>query len=358
MDRGADGWELGNSFIIINQLAHEVASGTLGSAVPDDFLKRVSFCLPVGKYEMILLTLGDDFNEMTIAVDDCATYLAGGIQAHTSGELDVVMDTSGDFSCNPCGGASVPLLLVGSLYGVPYGWAEGVTYQVLDSRNVIIAEGTMGTGMFEERHLCLADGEYSLYFNIPIDASDDLFEDDDYYGNQYGIEEYLMQLNGGLIIDADSAIAFEVLNGEMTNGTAVFPVKTDDVGDDDAVTELVIIIVVAIVVFVCCIIFVLFAMGILFCAREKPLTREEVEARYRADIEELMRVENPLQAGQTPASEPGEDVKSANPTQPVGSRFRRVSITMAKRFSNFDTPDWKAKVTANSTPEFNPDASL
>lgn len=354
MDRGGDGWESGDFYIITNIAAEVVATGTMGSEVPNDFLKRESLCLPVGKYELTLLPLGDDCKEMTIAVDDCTVYLAGILPSYHSAELDVVANSQGGFDCNLCGGASVPLLLVGSLYGVPYGWVEGISYRVFDVDNEILFEGTLGTGNFEERHLCFEDGSYSLYFNVPSNLDDDFF-DDDYFGDQYGIEEYLMQLGNAYTIDINHAMSFSVLNGALTNETTIFTVEIASSDDDDAVTELVIIIVVSIVVAICCVIFALFGMGILYCAREKPLTREEVEARYRADIAELSRVENPLHAGST---EVQQTTDTTNPNQHVGSRARRVSIKMSRRFSNFDTTDWKAKLATSKTAEPNPDAAL
>jgi hypothetical protein len=160
----------------------------------------------------------------------------------------------------------------------------------------------------------------------------------------YGIEEYLLQLNDAHIMNIHSAISFTVAGSVMTNDTTIFTV---DVGtgdeDDDSVTELVIVIIVSICVLIILVLFVLCGMGVLYCDREKPLTREEVEARYRADIAELMRVENPLQAGQSP----GEEVKPKEgaPQTPLKmGTARRLSTKISRRFSNFDSPNWRAKV--------------
>ena len=354
MDGGANGWESGDFFMVTNEAAEVVLTKTMVSDVPDDFLKRESFCLPAGKYGLTLLTLGDDFMEMGLALDACTTYLTGSLLAYHTAEIDIVADGHGNFTCNPCGGASIPLLVVGSLYGVPYGWAEGVSYRVYDSADAIVTEGTLGMGNFEERHLCLPDGDFSLYFNIPTDANDDLFADDDYFSQQYGIEEYLMQLNDDHIMNIRSAISFTVANGAITNDTSIFEVDFNTVNDNDdsAVTELVIIIIVSICVFIILILFVLCAMGILYCDREKPLTREEVEAQYRADIAELMRVENPLQAGRSEGEEVKLDEVAATKPLRVGvaKRLSRVS----RRFSNFESPNWQAKVQEGSKNAFGP----
>ena len=344
MDRGGDGWESGDFLMITNHLAEVVSTTTMTSTVPYDLIKVESFCLPVGRYELTLLTLGDDFEEMSVSVDECATYLAGSIPAHHSAAVDVASDGNGEFTCNLCSGATVPLLLVGSLYGFSYGWVDGVTYRVIDSRSSIVIEGTLATGIFEERQLCLADGEYTLSFYVPADAEDDYF-DDDASGNVYGMEEYRIMLNNNDIINVDAGISFSVVNGAMSNQTSVYEVNHAAGDDDDAVAELVIIIVVSIIVVIILILFCLCAMGVLYCGREQPLTREEVEAKYRADIAELMRVENPLQMGNSP----GEEIKAPTPAKPIKVGLgKRLSARMSRRFSNFDTPDWRTKLEAST----------
>jgi hypothetical protein len=185
MDRGGDGWGTGNSYAIYDSTGLVVQSGTMTSAIPGDVLSYESFCLQHSVFSVRLIQNGENSDEMGLEIDSCAVYLS---EFNRDGVLNI-----GVTGCNTCSGFEMDVVLVGSLYGVPYGWAQGSVYTVSGS-NVNYGTGTLVTGVFNTHTVCVTPGALSattytlLLSGVPSTDDQTAFFDDDYMANLFGVE--------------------------------------------------------------------------------------------------------------------------------------------------------------------------
>lgn len=183
-DRGGNGWGQGNSYQVLDSKGSVVKSGTMSSNIPYDVYVVDKFCLPTGEYTVELVETGTDTSDMALDVTQCSVHLS---QYQLTGKLDLTSD-----SCNPCDGYRVQLTLLGSYYGVPYGWKEGSHYELKSSNGKVYAQGTLAAGITLLHSICLVEDTYSLSF-LGVPATDDFFDDGQpYYANYFGVEEYGM----------------------------------------------------------------------------------------------------------------------------------------------------------------------
>lgn len=218
MDHDGDGWD-GNSYVL-QKGGVTIATGTMTGVVGDDSFRQMSMCLEHGTdYSVSLLQGGSDSDEMGFEVDN-QVYLSD-------------YQTTGTFSVPPasCVNPNLDLLLVGSLYGVPYGWNGDTHYQVLQTKGGNLKyKGTLVTGMLRQHTYCLPDGSYEVIMKGVPD--DDDFFDDDYMGGYFGAEEYFMQISISseeTSIDQSYKFTF-TLEGGMLTATGT---KKNSGGDDD-----------------------------------------------------------------------------------------------------------------------------
>jgi hypothetical protein len=150
MDRGGNGWGTGNSYGIFDSVGLIIRNGTMTSAIPGDIIAYESFCLLNALYSVRLFQDGDNLNEMGLEVDSCGVYLS---EFSTTGSFNI--DLTG--RCNACNGYELDVILIGSLYAVPYGWAQGSKYSVTGS-SVIYGVGTLVTGVSNTHKICVVSG--------------------------------------------------------------------------------------------------------------------------------------------------------------------------------------------------------
>ena len=233
-DRGGDGWNGGYYTIVNERTSSVVFVSTMNSTASSDIIDYDSLCLGVGETYNISLHSGEDENneydfgqlqQMGVTVQQCGVYLS---EYQNSDLIDIVASNL----CNPCRNSSLnsslfdegehddsffglDLILVGSLYGVPYGmifmrhhtlfhfnnlyailsgW-KGASKYSIHSNGHLLLEGTLLVGMLEERSLCLpAMSSYEIVLeNVP--SSDD-FLDDDWVTNFVGVSEYQLGVHG------------------------------------------------------------------------------------------------------------------------------------------------------------------
>lgn len=188
MDSEGDGWGSLTYTVFDNSGGGTVLSGTMSSAIPNDILSMDHVCVTKEvKYtvEMSNLNAGG----WGLEIDQCGVYMSDS----SSGNQEFTFNSVGE--CNVCSDYSLSLLLVGSLYGIPYGWKDHSMYSLeSDSDDVTLSvAGTLATGMTDEHNYCVPEGFYKLRFNS-IPESDDAL-DDDYLANYFGVEEY------GIVVD-------------------------------------------------------------------------------------------------------------------------------------------------------------
>ena len=136
-DRGGDGWN--DAYYIIQHLDASsqeltvVLNATMKSTASTDIIGYDYICLTVGEVYNISLhdstaassgstTLDSQIPEMGVTIQQCGVYLS---EYQMSNVISIVSAES----CNPCGGGNtntndvypLEVVLVGSLYGIPYG---------------------------------------------------------------------------------------------------------------------------------------------------------------------------------------------------------------------------------------------
>lgn len=222
MDHGGDGWGVGNSYVVLKADGTTVASGTMSGAVNDDFMKQMSMCLDNGEYTVNLVRNGAGDDEMGFEIDN-QVYLS---QHQTTGSFTVPATT--------CATSTIYLTLVGSLYGVPYGWNGDSKYELEQTKGGNLEySGTLVTGMVRDHVYCLPDGSYELTMD-DIPKNDDFF-DDNYMAGYFGVEEYYISAyitgsSEAVSIDKSLKYVFTLENGVLTESNVV---KNKDNGDDD-----------------------------------------------------------------------------------------------------------------------------
>ena len=119
----------------------------------------------------------------------CSIYLS---KYSTSAALKIT--ASG--ACNPCTSGSVLSIdLVGSISGIPYGWHDFTSYQVVDKSGNTYIRGTLNTGIIDEHKVCLPNGDYTVGFNqLAIDDEFPFINPS--LSSYYGIEEYFLSVSG------------------------------------------------------------------------------------------------------------------------------------------------------------------
>lgn len=183
LDNNGDGWGSGNTYEIRlasdNSLVH---SNSLTSVIPNDFYVVDKVCLDEDEdYTVELITSGSNSDQMGLDVEACGVYLSGAYV--TSGALSLSSGT-----CNACAGADITVALIGSFYGIPYGWKSGSHYEVRGLGKVL-TKGTLTTGVAAFHYLCLPeDGTYTV--SVSGVPNNDDFLNDDYLQPYVGVEEY------------------------------------------------------------------------------------------------------------------------------------------------------------------------
>jgi hypothetical protein len=220
MDHDGDGWGTGNSYLV-QKNGVTIATGTMSGSVGDDSYKQMSMCLDHGTdYSVSLIQTGDDEDEMGFEIDH-QVYLSN-------------YKTSGTFSvpATSCANPSLDLVLVGSLYGVPYGWNGDTHYQLTQTSGGSLSyKGTLVTGLTREHSYCLPDGSYEVTMH-DVPKTDDFF-DDDYMGGYFGAEEYLMEISLSTTetaINEKYKFTFTLKDGVVTSANVK---KTSGGSDDD-----------------------------------------------------------------------------------------------------------------------------
>lgn len=159
----------------------------------DAFYEKTAVCLPDGSYDIQIHndspTAG---SELTAGVDvyDCGVHLSKYVSS--------AKFTLRGGSCTPCDGYLLEVLLLGSIYGVPYGWHDFTAYKLysLDTQSTV-AVGTLNTGVLDTHQICVPKGRYEIGFST-IATADDWVEIkyDPADSKLYGIEEYLIEVSG------------------------------------------------------------------------------------------------------------------------------------------------------------------
>jgi hypothetical protein len=235
MDRGGDGWGDDNSYAITDSEGTIVHTGTMTPDIPYDSLSYDEFCLDNGVYTVSLVMSGTNTDQMGVEVSQCGLYLS---EYHTSG----TMTLSADNTCNPCGGYNLPLYLVGSVYGIPYGWKQGSKYtvsMVMSGMPMTVATGTLVTGVQSEHFVCLsmkmaAPDHYLVQFT-GVPATDD-FLDDDYLSSYVGVEEYKLDIAGCDIFPDDETLPYVSVSPGSSATMYYFPNGTITVNGDVCTT--------------------------------------------------------------------------------------------------------------------------
>jgi hypothetical protein len=189
MDRGGDGWGAGNAYVIRNVDNSIFKIGGMNGAVRNDSLAIDKFCIPLGIYTVSLQQNGQSASDMALDIPQCMEYLSS---YDTSSTLNIISSTE----CNTCTGNALTITLVGSSYGIPYGWKDGSKYTLEKTSDTDFqtATGTLATGILADRVFCLLDGSYDLSF-LGVPSSDDFLDDASYIADYAGVEEYGILIN-------------------------------------------------------------------------------------------------------------------------------------------------------------------
>ena len=221
LDSEGDGWN-GGSYSIVNGTGAIVHTSTMGTAIPSDILEMDYLC--VNKEETYTVEYSGGSGGWGVEIDECMIYMSDSSTASQTLYFD------SQSSCNTCTDYSLHLLLVGSFYGIPYGWKDSSMYNLVNVLNESsVQAGTLATGMTSEHIYCLAEGTYKLDFKS-IPSSDDAL-DDDYLANYFGVEEYQIQVDNQEVINP-SKYALITISGS-TASVSVFADTEDDDHDDN-----------------------------------------------------------------------------------------------------------------------------
>jgi hypothetical protein len=180
-DQGSDGWGA-STYSLSNSAPTVVRTGSLSAPTDGNIIGRETFCLADGTYTIDLNLVGANPSQVGLQVENCHISLDS---YRTSATFTISANT-----CSFCANNLLDLRLVGSSYGIPYGWHGDSSFYVLNTDNLNAVTGTMTVGIMDTQSLCLPDGIYNISFD-GVPASDDFLSGIDiaYYGG-YGIEEY------------------------------------------------------------------------------------------------------------------------------------------------------------------------
>lgn len=181
-DQGSNGWGASNNYNLYNTQSTLVRTGTLSESTDGNVIGRETFCLDDGTYSLSLSLLGSQTDDIGLQVENCKLSLSA-------------YDTTASFSissnvCSFCSDTSLDFGLVGSSYGIPYGWHGDSAYLIRNTDTLGEVSGTMTVGILDTQTQCLPNGNYNITFD-GVPESDDFLSAGDvpYYGG-YGIEEY------------------------------------------------------------------------------------------------------------------------------------------------------------------------
>jgi subtilisin family serine protease len=187
-DQGSDGWGSSTYSLVGSNSVFE-RSGALLAPTDGNIFVRETFCLTDGDYNINLNLIGTNPEEVGLQVENCHLSLSS-------------YSPSGSFSisnnaCSFCSDNSLDLNLVGSSYGIPYGWHGDSSFVIRNTLTLDEISGTMTVGILDTQSQCIPNGNYNITFD-GIPASDDFLNDDlvPFYGG-YGIEEYEIQFSCG-----------------------------------------------------------------------------------------------------------------------------------------------------------------
>jgi hypothetical protein len=189
LDHGGDGWGTGNSFELRDTFDNSlVMSGTLTNEDGQQFRKRIPLCLPAGTtYSVSLIQGGLNTDEMGLEVSPCNAYLSKYLSSSTFS-----ITSAASSYCGDCGSQfKLQVSLLGSFYGIPYGWNKNTHYSVWNSVNGNSYQGTLVTGMYGLHYYCLSSGTWLVEFS-DVPTTDDGEITDDYMAKHFGVEEYEM----------------------------------------------------------------------------------------------------------------------------------------------------------------------
>jgi hypothetical protein len=185
VDHRTNGWGGSNTYSIDKVSDSSVVkSGTLDDSTNGNFLQYDTFCIADGQYSATLTLGGSGTSEIGFSIPACGVYL------DASNIVDTFTISSN--TCGACADHTLALTLIGSKYGVPYGWFSTSSFTVVSNDLAVNLEGTLLMGISDFRNLCLPDGGYNITFNdVPLE--------DDFEGGTslYGIEEYQIQFKCG-----------------------------------------------------------------------------------------------------------------------------------------------------------------
>jgi hypothetical protein len=218
MDREGDGWEGSTYSITKSGSSTALVTGTMSGAAGQDSYQELSRCMDYGTYTVRLTDSGLDPNDIALNIEGCV-YLS---MYKLSGSFTVAAEGSSN-DCNSCSKLAVSLILVGSFYGVPYGWHAPTNFQLTQtSGGSITYQGTLATGVGQIQNFCLDDGTWSLKLD-DVPASDDLFDDDDmetYFGTVEYSLDYIDSSGNRESIDATTMLLMNVSNQEAVVSVA------------------------------------------------------------------------------------------------------------------------------------------
>jgi hypothetical protein len=231
MDSEGDGW--GEMSFNLKQVSDGAAvlSGTMSDEIPNDILAMEYVCVTKEVDYYIEMTNLYDAG-WGLEIDQCGIYMSD------SANSTQYFTFNSDGDCNVCADYSLSLTLVGSLYGIPYGWKDHSMYLLQsdsDDGSVSVA-GTLATGMTDEHTYCLPVGVFTLKFDS-VPKSDDAL-DDDYLANYFGVEEYGILVNNDKMISASEYAVITITSdgAELAASVVVFNTPADDdagFADDD-----------------------------------------------------------------------------------------------------------------------------
>jgi hypothetical protein len=187
-DQGSDGWG-GSTYSLLDASSNPQLSGTLNSPNDGNIFVRETYCLTDGSYTVNLNLVGSKPEEVGLQVENCHISLSS-------------YSTSGSFSisnnvCSFCSDTSLDLNLVGSVYGIPYGWHGDSAFVIRNTQTLDEISGTMTVGILDTQTQCIPNGNYNITFD-GVPATDDFLSSGliPFYGG-YGIEEYEINFSCG-----------------------------------------------------------------------------------------------------------------------------------------------------------------
>ena len=240
MDRGADGWSAGQSYRVTKMYSSFVRTGTMSGAVKNDSITSESWCLPSGTYTVTLLNSVDstDLDEMALELENCKLYLS---QYQPSGKFTIGSSTWN--YCGHCPGYEISLLLVGSFYGVPYGWIGNTHYSLTQTTwGDDVFMGTLAIGMLREHKYCVSGGVYVLQLHDAPTTDDAV--DDDYMEKIVGHEEYYIYVS----INGSGGALYPGFEATITlmpgmKGISIQQKDDDDSGDSSSSRFILVVII-------------------------------------------------------------------------------------------------------------------